>query len=788
MNPVLPRLSLTRRRSLRAAAVVVGCTALCGAMTATVPAAAATRPVTATRHTAATMTRPTIDAARAAKDSASGSSGSTGTPQLQPHVKAACPWPPAARHAACLVLERTNITGHLGLFAAGSDPEGYGPSSLHSAYDLPAGSDGNGETVALVDAYDDPNAASDLATYRSQYGLPPCTTASGCFKKVNQSGVEGDYPQPDPDWAVEESLDIEMVSAICPACHILLVEASSATSGGLAASVDTAVSLGADYVSNSYGGPDGSYNSIFQKFYTHPGVAITVAAGDYGYGEEWPAGYPQVISVGGTSLLPASNPRGWDEIVWTGTGSGCAPWPKPSWQTDTGCGARRTDNDVAAIADPETGVAIYDSYGGFGGWGVVGGTSVSSPLIASVYALAGKPTAGTNPARYLYANHADLNDIVAGTSLLSGNCSPTYLCNGEVGYDGPTGWGTPDGVGSFESQPGYVAMGDSYSSGEGVPPYYSDSNTRKDQCHRSKAAYPTLVTWPGQSKPISKESGFTFIACSGAETTGITSKAVFSQNEDEKKWNAKGNTDWGYIQGEAPWDTSKDRLAEGLQDNSSKLDASTGLVTLTIGGNDARFSDVLTGCLLLAPQLKTDCISPDYKLVRNSLKTKPQDPEALIKFEPTVIGLLKAHLVATYEAIHAKAPNALIVVSGYPLLFPANATSSCTVGTVLGKKIKINAGDQKWLDSTGTLLNQTVSASVAAVEAKGIDIRFVDPTSAFSGHEICSSSPFINGLLAFYIGPGGFKLVNPGSFHPNQAGQAEYAKLVNGCLDGTVSC
>src|SRR5262249_38326905 len=221
-------------------------------------------------------------------------------------------------------------------------------------------------------------------------------------------------------------------------CHILLVE-SDGTFSGIAHGVDTAVRLGAAYVSNSYGAPDSSATAGLEKFYNHPGVAVTVSSGDTGYGVEWPAAYPQVISVGGTSLLPASNKRGWDEIVWTGTGSGCsALWPKPRWQTDTGC-KKRTDNDVAAVADPETGVAIYDSFG-VGGWGEVGGTSVSSPIIASVYALGGRPVAGTYPASYLYAaqraGRAGLFDIIAGTNKLTGpNCSPPYLCNGETGYD-----------------------------------------------------------------------------------------------------------------------------------------------------------------------------------------------------------------------------------------------------------------------------------------------------------------------------------------------------------------
>lgn len=395
-----------------------------------------------------------------------------------------CAWPPAPGHVACLALLPTPRTGAAQASNADrrpavrdlTDPGGgcaqvpvaveagdcYGPADLESAYNLTSASAsrGSGETVAVVDANDDPNAESDLAVYRSYYGLPPCTTANGCFEKVNEEGQESDYPEADPSWSVEISLDLDMVSAICPNCHILLVEASTTFYDDLGASVDTAVDLGAKFVSNSYGAPEYliSDEQSYDTYYNHPGVAVTVAAGDTGYSVNYPAASRYVTSVGGTSLLPASNARGWDEIAWSGTGSGCsAVEPKPAWQTDSGC-ANRTDNDVAAVADPDTGVAIYDSYDLYegsqdscsDGWCEVGGTSAASPIIASVFALAGTPTAGTYPSSYPYQNPGDLNDIVAGTNSLSG-CTPSYLCTAGPGYDGPTGLGTPDGVGAFSS-------------------------------------------------------------------------------------------------------------------------------------------------------------------------------------------------------------------------------------------------------------------------------------------------------------------------------------------------
>ncbi|WP_232792632.1 S53 family peptidase [Actinacidiphila yeochonensis] len=323
-------------------------------------------------------------------------------------------------------------------------PSGFGPTDLQSAYNLPT-TGGSTATVAIVDAYDDPNAESDLATYRSNYGLPACTTANGCFKKVGQTG--GAAPSADAGWAEEISLDLDMVSAVCPQCHILLVEAKSSSIANLGTAVNEAVTLGAKYVSNSYGGSESSSDTSYDtSYYNHPGVAITVSAGDSGYGVEYPAASKYVTSVGGTSLTKStSTTRGWTESVWSGTGSGCSKYDaKPTWQTDTGC-TKRTVADVSAVANPSTGVAVYDTYGGDPGWEVFGGTSVASPIIAAVYALAGTPSSGSTPSSFPYAHTSSLNDVTSGTN---GSCS-NYLCKGAAGYDGPTGLGTPNGVTAF---------------------------------------------------------------------------------------------------------------------------------------------------------------------------------------------------------------------------------------------------------------------------------------------------------------------------------------------------
>ncbi len=372
------------------------------------------------------------------------------------HVKDVCAKATKLGQMSCMAEARTDIVHHMNI-APNATVSGYGPSQLQSAYNLAsaASSGGSGQTVAIVDAYDDPNAASDLSTYRSQFGLSACTTANGCFTKVNQNGSTTSLPPAAPasdDWTGEESLDFDMVSAICPNCHILLVEATSPTDANLGTAVNTAVSMGAKFVSNSYGGSEASSQvSEDTQYYDHPGVAVTASAGDSAYGAEYPAASQYVTSVGGTALSTASNARGWTESVWStssteGTGSGCSAYDaKPSWQKDTGC-SKRAISDVSAVADPATGVAVYDSFNGEGGWNVYGGTSASSPIIASVYALAGTPAAGTTPASYPYSHTSSLYDVTSGSN---GSCSPAYLCTAGAGYDGPTGLGTPNGTAAF---------------------------------------------------------------------------------------------------------------------------------------------------------------------------------------------------------------------------------------------------------------------------------------------------------------------------------------------------
>jgi subtilase family serine protease len=373
------------------------------------------------------------------------SASSNGLAQRLLHAKV-CPGA-ASGDARCHALVRVDEAAQP--LATGA-PSGYGPTDLRAAYNLAAAATNNGatQTIAIVDAYDDGNAESDLAVYRSTYGLPPCTTANGCFRKVDQNGGTN-YPRGDVGWAEEISLDLDMASAICPKCKILLVEAKTNAFTNLAAAVDRAAAMGATVISNSYGGSEFSSetSSTYESHYNHPGVAVTVSSGDNGYGAEFPASSRYVVAVGGTHLTRAGTARGWAETAWDGAGSGCSAYvPKPSWQTDAGC-ARRTVADVAAVADPNTGVAVYDTFRLHpGGWLVFGGTSVSAPIIAAVYALAGNAGSSSYPASLLYAHRSSLYDVTSGSN---GSCGGSYLCTAVSGFDGPTGLGTPNGTGAF---------------------------------------------------------------------------------------------------------------------------------------------------------------------------------------------------------------------------------------------------------------------------------------------------------------------------------------------------
>ncbi len=340
----------------------------------------------------------------------------------------------------CLAL----VSGKISPLCSPSSSCGFTPTDLRTRYKLPSTTKGSGQTVAIVDAFDDPNVATDLATFRSQYGL-----GTANFTKYNENGGTSGFPSGSPGWGVEISLDVDMVSAVCPLCKIDLIE----TNGGISdmeTAEATAVNLGAHIISNSWicYGSVNCGDSNFGNFFDTPGVLYLAASGDEGYNENGaPESLGTVVSVGGTQL--AKSGTTYTESAWDGAGSGCATGvTKPSWQHDTGC-TSRTDTDVSAEAGCSPGVAVYDTYSE-PGWIGVCGTSAASPTIAGVYALAGNASSQTAAEKLwkLSKKHRKhwLHDITTGSN---GSCGGSYLCTGVKGYDGPTGWGTPNGIKAF---------------------------------------------------------------------------------------------------------------------------------------------------------------------------------------------------------------------------------------------------------------------------------------------------------------------------------------------------
>ena len=402
-------------------------------------------------------------------------------------VRSACP-APTPGHATCLALELVPETAAarahthpLGMtrraplrLKAGKAAEvcerstaaegcyGLRPQDLHSGYGLPTTAPSK-QTIALIDAYDDPAAEADLKVYDEEFHLPACTTANGCFTKVNEKGQPSPLPEAEGGWSVEISLDMEIAHATCQNCHILLVEANETSYTDLEAAEETAVKMGATEISNSWSAGEPATDSTA---FDHLGVVITAASGDDGYlnwqsqnlfargTAGWPASSPRVVAVGGTRLSLTSEGAWAGETVWNGdggTGSGCSEdYEAPSWQRElpnwfaVGCESKRAVADISADADPYTGVAVYDSTtivekkgGGYGpfDWGTVGGTSLASPLIASTFALAGGSGGVEYPAKTLYENRVisavSLHDVDSGSN---GECSKSF--NYETGLSG----------------------------------------------------------------------------------------------------------------------------------------------------------------------------------------------------------------------------------------------------------------------------------------------------------------------------------------------------------------
>jgi subtilase family serine protease len=324
----------------------------------------------------------------------------------------------------------------VGTFAT-SSPTGLSPATIKSAYNFSTSSTaGAGQTIAIVDAFDDPTAESDLAVFSSQFGLPPCTTVNGCFSKVNQTGGTN-YPRKDAGWALEISLDVQWAHAIAPGANILLVEATTNSFANLLAAEDYAKTH-AQYVSNSWGASEFSSENTYDSHFSQSGVSFFVSSGDAGLPAEYPSSSPNVISVGGTTLhFSGSTFTG--ETGWSGGGGGCSTYETAtsaqsgfSQYGQVNCAGKRATPDVSLDADPASGVSVYDStrYQGQAGWFKVGGTSASSPMWAGRSAVAGTVV---NSA-YVYGNAITYRDITSGNNGAS--CLVGYdLCSGRGSWD-----------------------------------------------------------------------------------------------------------------------------------------------------------------------------------------------------------------------------------------------------------------------------------------------------------------------------------------------------------------
>jgi len=325
---------------------------------------------------------------------------------------------------------------------ASTAPVGLTPAQMKAAYGFSTSNTaGAGKTIAIVDAYDLPTAENDLNVFSTQFGLPACTTASGCFKKVSQTGSTTKYPSYNAGWGLEIALDIEWAHAIAPGANILLVEATSSTFANLLTAEDYAAAH-ATYVSNSWGGSESSGQTSYDSHFVHSGVSFFVSAGDAGLPAEYPSSSPNVISVGGTLLTFNANGTVASETGWTSGGGGCSKYETaPAAQSafagyaQVSCAGKRATPDISLDADPNSGAAVYDSsnYSGQKGWYQVGGTSLSSPMIAARSAVAG---ALINSA-YIYGNNITYRDITSGNNGAA--CLVGFdLCSGRGSWLGAT--------------------------------------------------------------------------------------------------------------------------------------------------------------------------------------------------------------------------------------------------------------------------------------------------------------------------------------------------------------
>lgn len=633
-------------------------------------------------------------AASAATDASSG---------LGTHHACGAPRPGTA---ACTAIRLTLAASTLEADQAAAKQAGsrfLTPQDLHAAYSLPSETGlSSTQTIAVIDAFDDPTAEADLGVYDAEFKLPACTSANGCFRKVNEYGQASPLPAVEGGWASEISIDVQMAHAICSSCHVLLVEASTEEFSDLGTAVNTAVKAGATEISNSYAGPEEpALASVFSEwntnFYDHPGLVITASSGDCGYLNEacptqlgtadFPASSPDVVAVGGTSLTDKKET--WASKVWQDGGSGCSQiFAAPAWQSAaagfsaTGCGTTRSVADVAAIGDPSTGVEIYDSTpevsGEPVGWGVWGGTSVASPIIAAEFALAGGSHGVSFPAATLYSHLGDAEDLYDVRSGSNGACGASTACQAAVGYDGPSGVGTPIGLGSFatagsptNSAPptiaGFAEEGQTLTATPGVwTNSVSASSEQWERCSVSGEDCTAIAGATGRQYTLTtSDIGSTLRVRETAENAdGISSPASSAPS-------AVISSNVSQFEGFSP--------ASGITGSAVLINgrALAGVTSVSFGKQAAQFK------LLSATEL--EAIVPNGATAgKISLTTATGSLQSKSKFTPT--------LSVTAFAPKSGGPGTLVTIKG--LGFGASSTVSfggvaATVDSVSTKKLKV---------------------------------------------------------------------------------------------------
>lgn len=327
-------------------------------------------------------------------------------------------------------------------------PNGMSVRTVKTAYQLyQTELRGAGQVIGIVDAYDHPNIESDLAVFNEAMDLVGCTTANGCFKKVYANGKK---PKMQDNWALQIALDVEWAHAIAPQAKIILVEAESNSWSALLKAVQVAVSNGANIVTMSWGSNEFANEVNFDNYFTNSGVAFLSAAGNLGAGVHYPAASPNVLGVGATHLTVDADGNYVSESAWSKTGGGLSVYEnEPQYQVafniPNNPQAKRGVPDVAAIGDPNAGVAVYSSHKA-GGWHVMGGTGLSTPVWAGFLALgnSGRISSLGMPHYVLYklaqlSYNFNYKDITTGSN---GSCG--YFCTAQVGYDYLTGLGSPN--------------------------------------------------------------------------------------------------------------------------------------------------------------------------------------------------------------------------------------------------------------------------------------------------------------------------------------------------------